>query len=416
MNKKKFSLGISLFALVGAMLVNGCTTNEEKGKAYVTIETNPSVELVVDEDGFVVAVNGLNEDGKLLMASEDLTGLSIEEAAKKVVELTEKLGFTVQGTIDEESQEISISVSATKESVQEGLTQTLQEEVNKVVTELNLDAKVTEVQAVARENLEVIVLEQFPHLTEEEVKAMTVEELHSYLQAAVAEKALFASVKLEEYYQDLKEYEFKLAYKEELAKSLEESESVVANAIYSTYNAIVTKLHETITKLQQTEVEFLTSPDSIYVKALNSLNAAKDEVIGIRVELGARETKGYVTEALIGALTAAEATLSTCSEALTTVETTFKATVAAAIAGIEAVLVSLEQVEKTFPSDIDFNAALTNAETYINDAKNGAMAKFEASFQEGDLAEIKTAIETRKASLQTLVDSKKQKVEQEAAQ
>ena len=416
MNKKKFSLCVSLFALVGAMLVNGCTTNEEKGKAYVTIETNPSVELVVDEDGFVVAVNGLNEDGKLLMASEDLTGLSIEEAAKKVVELTEKLGFTVQGTIDEESQEISISVSATKESVQEGLTQTLQEEVNKVVTELNLDAKVTEVQAVARENLEVIVLEQFPHLTEEEVKAMTVEELHSYLQAAVAEKALFASVKLEEYYQDLKEYEFKLAYKEELAKSLEESKSVVANAIYSTYNAIVNKLHETITKLQQTEVEFLTSPDSIYVKALNSLNSAKDEVIGIRVELGARETKGYVTDALISALTAAEATLNTCSEALTTVETTFKATVATAIAGIEAVLVSLEQVEKTFPSDIDFNAALTNAETYINDAKNGAMAKFEASFQEGDLAEIKTAIETRKASLQTLVDSKKQKVEQEAAQ
>ena len=416
MNKKKFSLGVSLFALVGAMLVNGCTTNEEKGKAYVTIETNPSVELVVDEDSFVVAVNGLNEDGKLLMASEDLTGLSIEEAAKKVVELTEKLGFTVQGTIDEESQEISISVSATKESVQEGLTQTLQEEVNKVVTELNLDAKVTEVQAVARENLEVIVLEQFPHLTEEEVKAMTVEELHSYLQAAVAEKALFASVKLEEYYQDLKEYEFKLAYKEELAKSLEESKSVVANAIYSTYNAIVNKLHETITKLQQTEVEFLTSPDSIYVKALNSLNSAKDEVIGIRVELGARETKGYVTDALISALTAAEATLNTCSEALTTVETTFKATVATAIAGIEAVLVSLEQVEKTFPSDIDFNAALTNAETYINDAKNGAMAKFEASFQEGDLAEIKTAIETRKASLQTLVDSKKQKVEQEAAQ
>jgi hypothetical protein len=416
MNKKKFSLGVSLFALVGAMLVNGCTTNEEKGKAYVTIETNPSVELVVDEDGFVVAVNGLNEDGKLLMASEDLTGLSIEKAAKKVVELTEKLGFTVQGTIDEESQEISISVSATKESVQEGLTQTLQEEVNKVVTELNLDAKVTEVQAVTRENLEVIVLEQFPHLTEEEVKAMTVEELHSYLQAAVAEKALFASVKLEEYYQDLKEYEFKLAYKEELAKSLEKSESVVANAIYSTYNAIVNKLHETITKLQQTEVEFLTSPDSIYVKALNSLNSAKDEVIGIRVELGARETKGYVTEALISALTAAEATLNTCSEALTTVETAFKATVATAIAGIEAVLVSLEQVEKTFPSDIDFNAALTNAETYINDAKNGAMAKFEASFQEGDLAEIKTAIETRKASLQTLVDSKKQKVEQEAAQ
>ena len=44
------------------------------------------------------------------------------------------------------------------------------------------------------------------------------------------------------------------------------------------------------------------------------------------------------------------------------------------------------------------------------------MAKFEASFQEGDLAEIKSAIDNRKASLQALVDSKKQKVEQETAQ
>jgi hypothetical protein len=415
MNKKKFSLGVSLFALIGAMLVNGCTTNEEKGQAYVTIETNPSVELVV-EDGNVVAANGLNEDGKLLVSSEDLIGLSIEEAARKVVELTEKLGFTVQGKVDEESQEFSISISASSESLKEGITNTVNEQVNKVIDELNLDAKVAEAKAIEREHLELMVLEQFPHLTEEEVKAMTNDELYSYLQAAVAEKALFASVKLEEYYQNLKEYEFKLAYKEELAKALQDKSDAFTSILLTGYQKAVETLHETITKLQQTEVEFLTSPDSIYVKALNSLNSAKDEVIGIRVELGARETKGYVTEALIGALTAAEATLNTCSEALTTVETTFKATVATAIAGIEAVLVSLEQVEKTFPSDIDFNAALTNAETYINDAKNGAMAKFEASFQEGDLAEIKTAIETRKASLQTLVDSKKQKVEQEAAQ
>lgn len=257
-----------------------------------------------------------------------------------------------------------------------------------------------------------MVAEQFPTLTQEEIDAMTDEELYSYLEAAVAEKALFASVKLEEYYQDLKEYEFKLAYKEELAASLKESHSVLAQGIYSTYNTVVTELHGAITKLQETEVEFLTSPDSTYVKALNSLNEAKDEVIGIRVELGARETKGYITDALITALDAAEATLNVCSESLATVETAFKAAITAAITGIEAVLTSLEAVEKTFPSDIDFEAALTDAETKINEGKDQLFAQFEASFQEGDLAEIKASIDTRKDSLEALVESKKQSVEE----
>lgn len=412
MNKKKINLGVSLFALIGAMLINGCTPNEEKGQAYVTIETNPSVELVV-EDGEVVAANGLNEDGKLLISSENLIGLTIEEAARKVVELTEKIGFTVQGKVDSESQEFTISVSASNESLKEGITNTINEQVNKVINELNLDAKIVEAKVIERAHLELMVKEQFPHLSEEEIKAMTNDELYSYLQAAVAEKALFASVKLEEYYQDLKEYEFKLAYKEELAKALEAKESTIASLLATGYQKAVTALHNAITDLQELEVDFLTSPDSVYVEALNSLNYAKDEVIGIRVELGLRENKGFVTEALISALGAAEVTLNACVESLNIVETAFSATVAAAITTIEAALSALEVLEKQFPKDIDFNQALTNAENYITDTKNNVMAKFEASFKEGDLAEIKTVIDNRKASLQALVESKKQKVEQE---
>ena len=411
--KRKFSLGVSLFALISAMLVNGCTQNEEKGQAYVTIETNPGVELVVEDDE-VVAVNGLNEDGKLLISSEELVGLSIEEATQKIIELTEKLGFTVQGKIDAETQEITISVSATSESLKEGITETVNEQVNSVIAELNLDLKLAEVKVIERAQLEALVQEQFPQLTEEEIKAMTDEELYSYLQATVAEKALFASVKLEEYYQDLKEYEFKLAYKEELAKSLEESELAIANLLKDAYSKAVTTLHDAITSLQQLEVDFLTSPDSAYVKALNSVNAAKDEVIGIRVELGARENKGFVTDALVAALDAAEVTLNTCVESLGAVEVAFKSTVAAAITTIEAALKALEVIEQQFPQDIDFNLALTNAENYINDTKNDLMAKFEASFEEGELAEIKTAIDNRKSSLQTLVDSKKAAVESES--
>ena len=418
MKSKKLCLGLSLITLLGTTLVTGCSDNKAKeGEyGYVTIETNPSVELVIGEDNIVVSVNGLNEDGKLLLSSEDLEGLSIEEATQKIIELTEQLGFTVQGTIDEQSQEIKVSVSATNEKLATNLQEIITSETQKAVEELDLDAVVVETEAKTREYLESVVLEQFPTLTQEEVAAMTNEELYSYIDAAVAEKALFASVKLEEYYQDLKEYEFKLKYKEELAASLSESQSVIAQALHTAYSKVVTSLHDAITKLQEMEVEFLTSPDSSYVKALNDLNAAKDEVIGIRVELGARENKGFVTETLITALNAAETTLNACGDTLAAVETAFTTSVNAAITAIETVLSSLEVIEAQFPKEIDFAKALSDAETYINDSKNAIIAKFESSFEEGELAEIKQTMDQRKQALETLVASKKEEVNKEATE
>ena len=196
MKSKKLFLGLSLITLLGTTLVTGCSDNKAKeGEyGYVTIETNPSVELVIGEDNIVVSVNGLNEDGKLLLSSEDLEGLSIEEATQKIIELTEQLGFTVQGTIDEQSQEIKVSVSATNEKLATNLQEIITSETQKAVEELDLDAVVVETEAKTREYLESVVLEQFPTLTQEEVAAMTNEELYSYIDAAVAEKALFASV------------------------------------------------------------------------------------------------------------------------------------------------------------------------------------------------------------------------------
>ena len=418
MKSKKLCLGLSLITLLGTTLVTGCSDNKarEGEYAYVTIETNPSVELVVGEGNVVVSVNGLNEDGKLLLSSEDLEGLSIEEATQKIIELTEQLGFTVQGTIDEESQEIKVSVSATNEKLATNLQEIITSETQKAVEEFDLDAVVVETEAKTREYLESIVLEQFPTLTQEEVAALTNEELFSYIDAAVAEKALFASVKLEEYYQDLKEYEFKLKYKEELAASLSESQSIIAQALYTAYSKIVVSLHDTITKLQEIEVDFLTSPDSTYVKALNELNDAKDEVIGIRVELGARENKGFVTETLISALNAAEATLNACGDTLTAIETAFTTTVNAAITAIETVLSSLEVLEAQFPKEIDFVKELSDAEAYINNSKNEIIAKFESSFEEGELAVIKQTMDQRKQALETLVASKKEEVNKEVKQ
>ena len=103
----------------------------------------------------------------------------------------------------------------------------------------------------------------------------------------------------------------------------------------------------------------INSSDSLIYnksKILFGLNSAKDEVIGIRVELAARKNKGFVTDALVVALDAAEVTLSAAQESLGLVETAFTAVIDASIAAIETVLSSLQLLEANFPSDIDFNA------------------------------------------------------------
>ena len=51
----------------------------------VLLSINPSVEFQLDQDGLVIAVVGLNDDGKALINGIDFTGLSLENAAIIVV-------------------------------------------------------------------------------------------------------------------------------------------------------------------------------------------------------------------------------------------------------------------------------------------------------------------------------------------
>ena len=69
-----------------------CLVEGSENYAYVTIDINPSVELIV-KDGKVVSINAGNEDASILLSGEDLVGLTVEEATGKIVKLAEELGY-----------------------------------------------------------------------------------------------------------------------------------------------------------------------------------------------------------------------------------------------------------------------------------------------------------------------------------
>lgn len=67
--------------------------------AYLAIDINPSVELVV-HSGKVEGIREANEDAEVLLSGEELEGLSVEEAVEKIVALCEELGYINDGNTD----------------------------------------------------------------------------------------------------------------------------------------------------------------------------------------------------------------------------------------------------------------------------------------------------------------------------
>jgi len=90
--------------------IAGCTDQALEVSAndtYVTLDINPSVELIVTPKEKVIYANPLNEDGELLLADLDLIGLDLEVAIDLIIEESIKLGF-----IDVNADETLVSVSA----------------------------------------------------------------------------------------------------------------------------------------------------------------------------------------------------------------------------------------------------------------------------------------------------------------
>ena len=102
---KKAKVLSFMLVFIGIITLFACTTLEASEDVYITIDINPSIELVINPREKVIIANGLNEDGDLLLAGLELIGLDLSEAIDLLIEEAIYLGF-----IDYEDDEIDISV------------------------------------------------------------------------------------------------------------------------------------------------------------------------------------------------------------------------------------------------------------------------------------------------------------------
>lgn len=103
-------LGASLLFEIAAC---SSTVETEAANIYVSVDINPSIEFIIDENDNVISYNLLNEDAEVLCVDVDFIGMNIEEAVELFVELATEAGFI---DVDSEDNEVLITVFGDEES------------------------------------------------------------------------------------------------------------------------------------------------------------------------------------------------------------------------------------------------------------------------------------------------------------
>ncbi len=132
---KKMALSLMSVFVIALIVVSMINRNNDPVVAStLTLDVNPSIEITLDEDDFVIAVSAINDDGdEVVQKNIKYLGMTLDEVLEVLVDRLNELGYIVT-TVDD-SNIILIEVSSDNEvrrqRVEELLKAKLQTEMNK---------------------------------------------------------------------------------------------------------------------------------------------------------------------------------------------------------------------------------------------------------------------------------------------
>ena len=249
--KKNLFVLLIMFVLV--ISLTACGKKEET--ARVTLDINPSYELIIDEEKTVIAVTGLNEDASIVLYGESLVGKSLEEVTETIINLTVEYGYqdeTVKISISEEYSKAKKVYNEMKNTIEEAL------------SEKNLTATIESVESYTKEQLAAYV-EKYSTYTVEELKEKTETELLNILSEGRNATKEFIDVTMQELYYESLKYQEVLKEKETILK---EVEAKTDSIILQTYKSALELYQGAIEKVIDLKYDTLLAPDSIYQETL----------------------------------------------------------------------------------------------------------------------------------------------------
>ncbi len=401
--KKIAACGMSLALAAGTCaLLAGCGGGDGEAAARMQVDINPSVEFILDADNKVLSVTALNDDGALIVAGEAFVGKTAEDAVELMASISTDAGYLVKGELSAGQDGITISITGDEEAAQK-LYEDVKAGVDAFLEKSGIDAAVERGEALKLDALRALVQEADPTLTDEEVAAMTEEQLLNALKISRIETAQLLTEELRAAYNTAKEYDFRFAERQ-ATKSVIEGLGSAYESFLNGYAAALDSYQKAIQAVEQARYDYLVDAGSDYQKILAEVREQKDKVLEQRKE-AAELPEGAAKEAAKAALAAEEAILETKEAALELAGDAANASFDLALSAMKTVENALTELEKTFPEEI--TTALTENAQKAQDAMNAAKDEAFAKFEEAHKEDIEQALADLQARKQALIDANK---------
>ena len=399
--KKIAACGMSLALAAGTCaLLAGCGGGDGEAAARMQVDINPSVEFILDADNKVLSVTALNDDGALIIAGEAFVGKTAEDAVELMASISTDAGYLVKGELSAGQDGITISITGDEEAAQK-LYEDVKAGVDAFLEKSGIDAAVERGEALKLDALRALVQEADPTLSDEEVAAMTEEQLLNALKISRIETAQLLTEELRAAYNTAKEYDFRFAERQ-ATKSVIEGLGSAYESFLNGYAAALDSYQKAIQAVEQARYDYLVDAGSDYQKILAEVREQKDKVLEQRKE-AAELPEGAAKEAAKAALAAEEAILETKEAALELAGDAANASFDLALSAMKTVENALTELEKTFPEEI--TTALTENAQKAQDAMNAAKDEAFAKFEEAHKEDIEQALADLQARKQALIDA-----------
>lgn len=369
----------------------------------MTVDINPSIEFMVDDQGKVASVTALNDDGSILISGEVFVGKTPEEATQLILQLATDTGYLVKGEITAESAEgsqtVSISVSGNSDYAKQ-LCDKVQADATQFLKDNGIVGKVELLKAKTLEELRTIAV-QDGLFTEEEVQGFTEEQLYRALAAGRIETAELLTQELRDTYYQAKAYHVSFAEKQATVNAI-----AGINEIYKLmmkeYSTALENYGKAVTALDEKRYELLVSSDSAYQKALQQLRDAKAELLKEKKLLASVKVGDETYAEISASFQMREETYERLLKAVEAAGTAANTAMEAAVTALRSYEAVLKNLESTLFSATEIQTVLTEQAVEIEAAVNAAKDEFFASFEtahKDDITAIENALRQKKQQL-----------------
>ena len=392
------SFCILLAIVIGVIALNNKKVNAKEYNAIVQVDVNPSIQMVVDEENKVLSITGLNDEGKMIIYGEAIVGKNLDEALEIIVKIETDLGYLVEGSDD---NKVTLTISANTEEITNKIEEFSRNTLNKVLEETGVIATIETAKGYAEEELKLLAKELDPTLTEEEINNFNYNDYVHVVQLYHLEVADLASVKLEEMYNEFKNYQISITEKEAVKNAVNHLDIIYQGLIH-TYNLAYDALNNAYTSMQDGYYSQFIDPTSEYQKAWLELAELKQAYLDQRVvvaNLTEEETDEKIfqeiqkLESLKREYEAKLAILESIEKASSTVYETL-------VLVFETSLETMKKIEEQLPDSIQTITfeALIDTENKLNEFKQEVCDTFEAKYQEA-IDNAKETLQARKEAL-----------------